>query len=202
MHSIWRTKNPHNETVMMRVFDISKVTVGKKTYGGLSVHTFGNPDEKLVIGNYVSIANGTSFVLGGNHPYEGFSTYPFLVKNFGHQFEAQTKGPIIVEDDVWIGLHVVILSGVTIGKGAVVVAGSVVTKDVPAYSVVGGNPAKVIKYRFEKEVIEELARIDFSLLDDETIAANKEILYQPLTKDNAKAFVDKLLAKVNSNRNS
>ncbi|MEI7474769.1 MAG: CatB-related O-acetyltransferase [bacterium] len=191
----WRRMNAHNETYLTRIFDLSKVSVGKKTYGPLDVHTFGHPQEKLTIGNYVSIASGVTFLLGGNHPYEGFSTFPFLVKNFGYKEEAATKGPIIVKDDVWIGLNSIILSGVTIGKGCIIAAGTVVTKNVPDYTILGGNPAKILKYRFEEEIRKELARIDFSLLDDETIAQNREILYEKLTKENVKEIVDRLVAK-------
>ena len=189
---LWKIKNTHNETTLINTFDQNKVTVGKRTYGALNVHMFGHSDEKLSIGNYVSIAQGVIFLLGGNHPYEGFSTYPFLVKLLGQKFEAKTKGPITVEDDVWIGINSLILSGVKIGKGSIIAAGSVITKDVPPYSIVGGNPARVIKYRFEKEVITELSGLDFSKLDDETLITNKDILYQKLNKNNVKSIVDKL----------
>ena len=189
---IWRINNLHNETFLINTFDQKKVTVGKKTYGGLKVYMFGHLEEKLVIGNYVSIASDVIFLLGGEHPYESFSTYPFLVKLLGKSCETKTKGSVIVEDDVWIGVNSLILSGVKIKKGAVIAAGSVVTKDIPAYSIVGGNPAKVIKYRFEKEVITELSKLDFSILDDEILIKNKEIIYQKLDKNNVKNIVDKL----------
>ena len=189
---LWRVNNLHNETFPINIFDQKKVSVGKKTYGGLKVYMFGHLDEKLIIGNYVSIASGVTFLLGGEHSYEGFSTYPFLVKLLGQEYEAKTKGPVIVEDDVWIGINSLILSGIKIGKGSVIAAGSVVTKDVSAYSIVGGNPARVIKYRFEKEIITELSRLDFSKLEDETLINNKDLIYQKLDKTNVKSIVDKL----------
>ena len=90
------------------------------------------------------------------------------------------KGDIIVEDDVWIGCRVTVLSGVHIGQGAVVAAGALVTKDVPPYAIVGGVPAKVIKYRFEPEMIEELLKIDYSRVDRSMIQAHADELYQKL----------------------
>ena len=189
----WRSFNAHNDTHLARAFDFSRVTVGRRSYGGLAVWTWGQEGESLRIGNFVSIAEEVKFLLGGNHPHDGFSTFPFLVKNFGQREEAKTKGPIVVEDDVWIGYDSLILSGVTIGRGAVIAAGSVVTKDVPPYAIVGGNPAKLIKYRFSEAVIAEVSRLDFSMLDDAAILKSRDILYQPLTAENARAIVDQLI---------
>jgi len=89
-----------------------------------------------------------------------------------------------VNDDVWIGHGSTILSGVRIGQGAVVAAGSVVTKDVPLYAIVGGVPAKVIKYRFEPEMIEQLLKVDYSKLDEEMVRSHVEELYQKLESIN------------------
>ena len=86
-----------------------------------------------------------------------------------------SKGNIIVEDDVWIGSNCVILSGVKIGKGSIVGAGSVVTKDVEPYSIVGGSPAKLIKYRFSAEIITALNKIDYSKITKETYFKHKEL---------------------------
>lgn len=82
-----------------------------------------------------------------------------------------------------------ILSGVTIGQGAIVAAGAVVVKDVPPYAVVGGNPAKIIKYRFPEEIIKKLLKLDFSLLTSEYVKGNISILQAPITK-NSKLFLD------------
>ena len=84
------------------------------------------------------------------------------------------KGPIIVGDDVWIGLNSIILSGVTIGQGAVIGARSVVAKDVPPYAVYVGN--KVVKYRFNDDIIQKLLKFDYSKLTDEDIKENRELL--------------------------
>ncbi|KAA0083847.1 glycosyltransferase [Trinickia soli] len=190
---IWRLSNPHNGTMLAKVSligTLSRVSVGRKSYGSLGLVDFGNERERLTIGSFVSIADDVKFILGGNHPFGGLSSFPFVAKYRG-QVEAQTKGPITVADDVWIGYGTIVLSGVTIGQGAVIAAGSVVTRDVPPYAVVGGNPARVLKYRFEPEMIEKLCAFDFSRLDDETICGALDALYVNLTPEN----VDSMLAR-------
>lgn len=119
------------------------------------------------------------------------STFPWKVKvlkNAGQ--EAQSKGDIVVHDDVWIGFRAVILSGVEIGQGAVIAAGAVVTKDVPPYSIVGGNPARVIKSRFQQSIVDELMAIDYSKVDKECISKNEKLLYEEATEQSIKSFCD------------
>ena len=94
--------------------------------------------------------------------------------------EAISKGDIIVDDDVWIGYGATILSGVHIGQGAVIAAGAVVTKDVPPYAIVGGVPAKVIKYRFSPEIIQQLMKLDYSKLTEDMIRERIDDLYTSL----------------------
>ncbi len=173
---IWRKKNKHNSTwVTGEVFNPDQVSVGKYTYGSLNVVSFGNPNEKLSIGSFCSIGDETVFLLGGNHSTKTLLTYPF--KNFLlGEIEADTKGPITIEDNVWIGYGSLILSGITIKTGAVVAAGAVVTKDVEPYTIVGGNPARHIKARFPEEILEKLSEIQFTGLDlgkSETVDLNK-----------------------------
>ena len=91
-----------------------------------------------------------------------------------------SKGDITVDNDVWIGYGATIMSGVHIGQGAIVAAGAVVTKDVPPYAIVGGVPAKVIKYRFEPELIKELLKIDYSKLTKEKVEKHIDDLYAEL----------------------
>ena len=98
----------------------------------------------------------------------------------GNPHEAISKGDIIIEDDVWIGYRSTILSGVHIGQGAVIAAGSVVTKDVPPYTVVAGVPAKNIKKRFPDEMIKELLEIKYESLDEDVIKTHLNELYSPL----------------------
>lgn len=158
----WRKRNSHNFTTPANHFKADAVTVGKGTYGPLFVVTRGYQDVKLIIGNYCSIADGVKFLLSGNHQYDIFSTYPYelLVLHRKGTGIAVAKGNITIGDDVWIGANAIICSGVTIGQGAIVAAGAVVTKDVEPYAIVGGNPAKTIKYRFNEGIRNKLIRID------------------------------------------
>lgn len=190
----WRSQNGHNLTTAKNCFNARYVTVGNGTYGELDVRHFGNPEERLQIGNYCSIAPECIFLTGGEHRYNGLSTYPFRVKLGLGENESITRGPIVVEDDVWIGFRATVMSGVRIGKGAVVAAGAVVTKDVPPYAIVGGVPAKVIKYRFSDDVIEKLQAVDFSALTAEQAAQKIECFDALLTNDNAAATIEELEA--------
>ncbi len=168
-------------------------SVGSYTYGFNPknvLHHSASRKERLKIGRFCSIAPNVMFILSSNHPYKGLSTYPFKVMLLDHEFEAVSKGDIVIKDDVWLGINSIILSGVTIGQGAVVAAGAVVTKDVPPYAIVGGNPAKIIKYRFEPEIIEKLVKFDYSKLTEEKVKLLGEKLYTEITKEN----VDELLA--------
>ena len=192
----WRELNSHNSTKLEIVPDseifFSRVKVGKGTYGPIKAIYSYAANEYLEIGNYCSIGSGTTFMLGSEHSYKGISTFPFKVKILGHAAEAESKGPIVVEDDVWMGENVLVLSGVKIGKGAVVAAGSIVVKDVPPYSIVGGSPAKILKYRFSEEIINKLMKIDWSKLERETIIENVDLLYQNVSEENVDRIIDKL----------
>lgn len=175
----WRRANAHNGTYVKAPFPMELVSVGKKTYGCLDVQ-LDNRKNRLRIGSYCSIAEEVRFLVCADHNTDCVSTFPFRVHCLGHDMEAVSKGDIVVDDDVWIGYRSTILSGVHIGQGAVIAAGSVVTKDVPPYAIVGGVPAKVIKYRFAPEIVEQLLRIDYSQMDAETIRGHEEDLYTPL----------------------
>ncbi len=140
----------------------SGVTVGTGTYIGRASIEFGNTNSHVLIGNYCSIAIRVIFEVGMNHDYSYATTYPvgdFEKKDGINRFYAANKNQIIIGNDVWIGCDVIILGGVRIGNGAVIGAGAVVAKDVPPYAVVVGNQARVIKYRFNEEVIRRLQNI-------------------------------------------
>ncbi len=165
----------HNRTIASTFFPIDKVKVGKYTYGDLHIQSQNDYDEGLEIGHYCSIARGVCFLLGGNHYYKRFTTYPFKAIFIGdHIIETTTKGKIVVGDDVWIGVEAFIMPGVKIGQGAIVAARSVVTKDVPPYAIAGGNPARVIRYRFDDNKIQQLLQIDFSKIEPDVILKNTE----------------------------
>ena len=190
--------NRHNETRINNICDLSRVVVGKKTYGLISVIDYSPADTKLYIGSYCSIAPGVQFLLGGEHQLYSISTYPFKVKSFGDVREAGSKGDIIVKDDVWIGCNAIVCSGVTIGQGAVVAAGAVVTKNVEPYAIVGGNPAKIIKYRFDENLRTKLLQTDIITLFDNLKKEDLPLVYQNITED----VLNHLLEKYNVPQNN
>lgn len=132
--------------------------------------------DRLIIGRYCSIACGAKFIFtSANHSMRSLSTYPFPI--FPDVWEHgmpvtdawDNKGDIVIGSDVWIGYESVILSGVHIGDGAIIGARAVVTKDVPPYAIVGGVPAKIIRKRFDDDVIEKLLSIKWWGWDDEKV---------------------------------
>jgi acetyltransferase-like isoleucine patch superfamily enzyme len=147
---------------------------GKYTYGTPKLH-WKSSGCKLVVGNFCSIADNCNVYLGGNHRTDWVSTYPFghinthIFNKFNGVGHPATKGNVIIGNDVWIGSNVTIMSGVTIGDGAVIANSSHVVKNIEPYSLVGGNPAKLIKYRFTPEQIEKLLQIKWWYWEDEKI---------------------------------
>lgn len=134
----------------------------KYSYGleNIRVRHWGE-DADVQIGSFCSIADNVEIFLGGNHRTDWVTTYPFGHVNtetfrfhgLGHP---STKGNVVIGNDVWIGSNATLFSGITIGDGAVIAAKAVVTKDVPPYSIVAGNPAKVVKWRFTVDQINRL----------------------------------------------
>jgi acetyltransferase-like isoleucine patch superfamily enzyme len=142
------------------------MSVGKATYGceNLILYYHGSGKD-LFIGNYCSIAKNVQIFLGGNHHTEWVTTFPFDLGDSSRK----SKGDVIIGNDVWIAANVTIMSGVTIGDGAVIANNSHVVNNVEPYSIVGGNPAKLIKYRFTEEQIKKLLEIQWWHWDDEKI---------------------------------
>lgn len=195
MHKVrWRVLNQHNKTKVRNIFNLSDVKVGMATYGYLDVMKHSDSNEKLHIGNFCSIAPNVMFIIGSEHNYDCLSTFPFKTKLCGVEYEASSKGDIIVRDDVWIGYGTILLSGVTVNQGAIIAAGSVVTKDVLPYAIVGGNPAKLIKFRFEQNIIDKLMKVNFSKFNLEFIKNNMNDLYRKIDDSN----IDELIEKFNS----
>jgi len=191
----WRKNNMHNSTIPRKLFDDTVVSIGRFTYGSLNIYSYGDSNENLNIGDFVSISSDVKFILGGNHMTDRISTFPFKVKVCGHTTESYTKGSIIIEDDVWIGMNAIILSGVRIGQGAVIAAGSVVTKDVPAYAIVGGNPASIIKYRFNKNMVDNFKKIDFKKINTDFILENIGLFYKSLDESSYTGVYIKIYEK-------
>ena len=134
--------------------------------------------DRLVMGKFCSIACGAKFLFtSAHHTQQSLSTYPFPIffEEWGLEKQAVTtawdnKGDIILGNDVWVGYQAVILSGVTIGDGAIIGTRAVVTKDVPPYTIVGGVPAKPIRKRFSEETIAVLQDLRWWDWEEEKIA--------------------------------
>lgn len=173
-----------SETTAQSVFtkDLvnSKFNIGEFTYGKPIVHW--GEKNNLIIGKFCSIADNVQIFLGGNHRVDWVSTYPFNhmtnyfsdgVKVSGHP---ASKGDVVIGNDVWIGQNSIIMSGVCIADGAVIAAGSIVTKSVGPYEIWGGNPAKLIRLRFEEKYIAELLTIKWWDWSTDRINANVQKL--------------------------
>jgi virginiamycin A acetyltransferase len=134
--------------------------------------------DKLHIGKFCMIASGAEFIMNGaNHLVNAVSSYPFAIfgDDWAHAMEGKTypnKGDIVIGNDVWIGYQATILSGVTVGHGAIIGSKSVVASDVPPYSIVAGNPARIIRKRFDDETIEKLLALAWWDWDLEKITTN------------------------------
>lgn len=169
-------KNKVNKDRIEKISGLD-VPVGKYTYGTstISVLYWGEPEAKLEIGRFCSISYGLKIFTGGNHRADWITTYPFGHISPSNSFvkpvngHPKSKGAVIIGNDVWIGRDVTIMSGVVVGDGAVIAANSHVAKSVPPYAIVGGNPAQILKYRFDREVINKLLKMKWWEWSDEKI---------------------------------
>jgi virginiamycin A acetyltransferase len=137
--------------------------------------------DRLIIGKFCALARGVKFIMNGaNHKLDGFSTYPFQI--FGNGWEKVMpqlgelpyKGDTVIGNDVWMGYEATIMPGVQVGDGAIIAAKSVVVSRVPPYTVVGGNPARHIRQRFDDEVVQSLLAIAWWDWSIEKITRNLE----------------------------
>ncbi|MBD2035556.1 CatB-related O-acetyltransferase [Leptolyngbya sp. FACHB-321] len=178
--------NPKNLSLQER---FPEYQFGRGTYDtDLQILSWGE-GATLRIGSFCSIAAGVQILIGGEHRVDWITTYPFNVLwKAGEQITGHpmTKGDVDIGNDVWIAQEAVILSGVKIGDGAVIGARAVVAKDVPPYSIVVGNPARVIRHRFDKEIIQKLLEIKWWNWDDAQI----EEFLPKLLSDNPVAFFE------------
>jgi virginiamycin A acetyltransferase len=170
------TGDRHLPTVhLARAIDHPNIEVGDYSYysdfepvedyaARIAPYTYPGSPERLVIGKFVQIAHGVTFITSSaNHPMRGFSTYPFAIFNpetmGAYVDEVAGHGDTVVGNDVWLGYGATVLPGVTIGDGAIIGAKAVVSRDVPPYAVVAGNPAEVRRMRFDAATVEALLAI-------------------------------------------
>jgi acetyltransferase-like isoleucine patch superfamily enzyme len=176
-HWLKNPSNPHNLTRLhvKRLSEKYGFEIGDYTYGRPKVR-FPESGAKLSIGRFGSIADDVNIMLGGNHRTDYVTTYPFGAMTAiwpeaaGRQDFAVSRGDVSIGHDVWLGSGCMIMSGVTIGHGAVVAARAVVTRDVEPYAIVGGNPAKLIRMRFDPPIITRLLATRWWDLSREQIA--------------------------------
>ncbi len=149
------------------------IHVGDFTYGKPNVLSWGE-GASLYIGKFCSIAENVTILLGGNHRTDWVTTYPFNALMNAYSFikgHPATKGDVRIGNDVWIGNGAKILSGVTISDGAVIGGNAVVSKDVPPYSICVGNPAQIVKMRFDKKTVKRLLALCWWDWNDEDLVA-------------------------------
>ncbi|QEL26307.1 CatB-related O-acetyltransferase [Bosea sp. F3-2] len=157
--------NPDNQT-RLHLAHLTARRPGQFVFG---LYTYGRPKvrfpesgAKLAIGRYGSIADGVEILLGGNHRLDWATTYPFPAlprlwpETAGMTGHDTTRGDVVIGHDVWLGSQCMIMSGVRIGHGAVVAARAVVTRDVPPYAIVAGNPARIVRLRFDEATVAAL----------------------------------------------
>ena len=183
---------------LKEVINHPRISVGEFTYyhnfdvledyaSFLAPYLFPLSLDRLIIGKFVQIAHGVRFITSSaNHAMSGFSTYPFANFRMTSQtssedivamFEAsKNRGDMVIGNDVWIGLEATIMPGVTIGDGAIIGAKSVVTHDVEPYTIVAGNPARMVKKRFDDETIKRLLKIQWWNWPIQTIEDHRDVI--------------------------
>ena len=177
----------------------SPVSLGAFSYGEehLTIRQWGE-GAALRIGRFCSIADDVTIFLGGNHRTDWITTFPF-----GHVFAEQlggaaivghpaTKGDVSIGHDVWIGSGARIMSGVQIGNGAVIAAAAVVTRDVPAYGIVGGNPARLLSTRFAPQIVALLQQLAWWDLPTETLRQITADLSAPPSESSLRALIGRI----------
>ena len=165
--------------------DYLAVTMGPRSYM-VGAELKLEPPCAMLIGRYCSIADDVLFMANNDYDYKATATYPLYLLNKSMPSKYREgesihspKRQIIIGNDVWIGTRATICSGVRIGNGAIVAAGAVVTKDVPPYAIVGGNPAKVIKYRFDEETIGKLQEVKWWYWSESEIIKHRDFMMNP-----------------------
>jgi virginiamycin A acetyltransferase len=165
-----------------------QLIVGRRSYGIVSGNLlFPTGRERLRVGNYCSIGREVLFLFG-EHRTDRVSTYPLrtLLTGSKQNLDATDKGEIVIGNDVWIGTRATVMSGVRIHDGAVVAAGALVTSDVPAYAIVAGVPARVLRFRFDESTIAALRSIEWWMWPDDVIVQRLPDFYDDVQRFIAK----------------
>jgi acetyltransferase-like isoleucine patch superfamily enzyme len=164
-----------------RLVKAGRMTVGRHTYGIPVIKTYENePHQRLLVGSYSALSEESIVMLGGEHAVDQVTTFPLRI-TLGLPGALEDGMPVktgdtVIGSDVWLTMRTFVRSGVTIGDGAIVAAGAVVINDVPPFAIVGGNPAKVIRYRFSPEQIEALLEIRWWDWPDELVVEATPLL--------------------------
>lgn len=161
--------NPTEPIMMADNPRYRRYNIGKWTYGRPNVYDWGTPGESLTIGRYCSIAWHSNILLGGEHSTQMTSTYPFEAFYSWQGVAAGTNRGVRIGNDVWIGFGALVLAGVEIGDGAIIGANSVISKAVPPYAIMVGNPARIAKFRFDNLTIHRLLEIRWWDWSDEVV---------------------------------
>lgn len=188
---LFEKKNKHNDLRFIDFNTLKNVEVGKYTYGRINMFDF-KDGGKLKIGSFCSFGRNVFICLGGEHNYNYFSTFPFSTRVLKLGISSHSKGDIIIEDDVWVGINATIMSGVKLGKGSVIAAGSIVTKSTEPFGIYGGVPAKLIKYRFSEKIREYLLGIDYNYLSSDIVSNKLKLLETEINDDNFKEVIDSI----------
>jgi virginiamycin A acetyltransferase len=190
-NTIYPIENVTRTVYLKNIITNPQIIVGDYTYydDPKDVHNFEKNvlylfdfmGDKLIIGKFCQIATGVRFIMNGsNHAMNGFSTYPFKV--FGAEWASKdpmqvvSNGDTVIGNDVWIGNSATIMQGIKIGDGAIIGTNSLVTKDVAPYTIIGGNPAKEIRKRFDGETVQLLLALKWWDWDVQKITDNLEVI--------------------------
>lgn len=185
--------NAYTKDTLAKFVAAGKFVVGDHTYGPLILRYWGAPDKYVCrVGDYCSIADDVQVFLGGYHRPDWVSMYPFTAfaewrGSSSTRDHTVGRGDVTIGSDVWLGSRCTIMAGVTIGHGAVIGARTVVTRDVPPYAVVTGNPGRVVKYRFDEQTIAALLDIAWWDWPEVRVRQNLDLL---LSGD-ITAFIDR-----------